>query len=105
MIIRIMLGSVTAVALLCNVAHAQVLDDGANMKILKARAQLLHYNKKELGKQTNDKLKVGDLAGKVECGSVDIGNQSVNSGFGKDIEIIITGDIINTNNHCMDLKK
>jgi len=37
-----------------------------------------------------------------ECGTVDIGNVVNNKGFGgpKQIDVIITGDIINANNDC-----
>lgn len=37
-----------------------------------------------------------------ECGTVDIGNVVNNKGFGgpKQIDVIITGDIINANNKC-----
>ncbi len=38
----------------------------------------------------------------ADCGTVDIGNVVNNAGFGgpREIDVIITGDIINANNKC-----
>lgn len=82
---------------------AQGLDDLANLKILKARARLLHQNKAALEEKIDDEAGFGsDLGGKIECGSIEIGNQAAGTGFSNDISIIITGDIINTDNHCVN---
>ena len=91
-----------AVAVLPQLAFAQLLDDSANVKILKARAQLLHLNEDKFTDDLNEKGQLNNLAGSVDCGSVDIGNQVISSGIGQDISVVITGDIINTGNRCVN---
>lgn len=91
-----------AVTMLPLSAQAQLLEDGANMRILKARAKLLHYNKDTLEDDVNNNGDINDFAGRTGCGSVEVGNQLVTAGLGRDIEVIITGDIINTNNRCVN---
>ena len=89
--------------LLVTDANAQHLDDMANLKILKAKSRLLHENKKAISKKVGNNAGVGsDLVGEVDCGSVAIGNQAAPTGLSQDISIIITGDIINTDNRCIN---
>jgi hypothetical protein len=90
----------------CNQAHAQLLDDKANLKILQARSQLLLVNKDYF----EEKIKQGgapaspkdaqQYLGRLNCGSVEIGNQGVNTGIAKEISVVIVGDVINFGNHC-----
>ena len=79
--------------------YAQLLSDSANLKILKTRSRLLLLNEDSIegGTDLND---LDALRGQVGCGSVDIGNQDITSTLSGDINIIITGDIINTGNRC-----
>jgi len=82
-------------------AFAQLLNDSANLKILKARTQLLFENKESLEEELDTTAGLGgNVGGRVNCGSVDIGNQISTSSVGQNISIIITGDIINTDNNC-----
>ncbi len=86
--------------------NAQLLDDTANVKILKARAQLLHLNEDKITDDLNAQdNRLNNLGGRVDCGSVDIGNQVISSGIGQDISVVITGDIINTGNRCVNTNK
>lgn len=88
---------------LAGTAHAQFLNDTANLKILKARAELLHQNGNNVTKDVRTgNLNSSGLSGQVSCGSVDIANQVTTGGIGQDISVIITGDIINTNNRCIN---
>lgn len=85
---------------------AQLLEDRANVKILKARAKLLHLNEDRMTDRLNAQdQRLNGLQGRVDCGSVDIGNQVISSGIGQDISVVITGDIINTGNRCVNTKK
>lgn len=79
--------------------YAQLLSDSANLKILKTRSRLLLLNQDSIenGTDLND---LDALRGQVGCGTVDIGNQDISSTLSGDINIIITGDIINTGNRC-----
>lgn len=85
------------------VSFAQVLDDGANRKILKLRSTLLEgdttqrYSAGQLNSYSNLEEQIRASA---NCGAVDIGNQDVNSNFSGEINIIIAGDIINSGNNC-----
>ena len=79
--------------------YAQLLSDSANLKILKARSRLLLINKDRI-EGTTDLNDLDALRGQVSCGSVDIGNQDITSTLSGDVNIIITGDIINTGNRC-----
>ncbi|MGB1539702.1 MAG: hypothetical protein ACPG80_01970 [Rickettsiales bacterium] len=81
-------------------AQAQLLADDANIKVLKARAQLLTTNKDSLTDKLNSQGQ--NIGGRVECGSVDIGNDFSSTNIGRDITVVITGDIINTDNRCID---
>lgn len=85
-------------------ASAQLLDDTANVKILKARAKLLHQNEDTITDDLNKSGQLGNV-GRVDCGSVDIGNQVVSNGIGQDISVVITGDIINTGNRCINANR
>lgn len=99
----LMVAGALALTSLANTANAQFLDDKANVKILKARAELLHQNKNNFQKDAlKGNLDSTGLAAKVNCGSIDIANQVTSGGVGQDINVIITGDIINTNNHCIN---
>jgi erythromycin esterase-like protein len=94
-------------AILPNIASAQLLNDSANVKILKARAQLLHQNADAIDDDANERLgdQLNNVGGRVDCGSVDIGNQVISSGIGQDVSVIITGDIINTGNRCSNTNR
>lgn len=82
---------------------AQVLDDRANMKVLKTRAKLATgsstyvYSNGQLDAMSDLK---GQVRSQANCGSVDIANQTVDSSFSGEINIIITGDVVNTGNNC-----
>jgi len=82
---------------------AQVLDDRANLKVLKTRAKLATgsstytYSNGQLDALTDLESQVRSQA---NCGSVDIANQTVDSSFSGQINIIIAGDIVNTGNNC-----
>lgn len=83
--------------------HAQVLDDRANMKVLKTRSKLATgsstyvYSNGQLDAFTDLEDQVRSVA---NCGSVDIANQTVDKTFSGQINIIITGDVVNTGNSC-----
>jgi len=85
---------------------AQLLDDKANLKILNTRSKLLLLNKHyfdELLKQQGAPTSEDDTRqyiGRVGCGSVEIGNQSVNSTISSEISVVIVGDVINFGNRC-----
>ena len=87
-------------------AFAQLLDDRANMKILSMRSRVLLLNRdyfddilkeKNIPTQGED---TGQYLGRVGCGSVEIGNQTVNSTMASEISVIIVGDVINFGNRC-----
>lgn len=85
------------------------LDDRANLKILNARSQMLLMNSsyfddklKQSGAPTTPEQAMDMYRGRVGCGSVDIGNQFVDSkGMGSQISVVIVGDVINVGNSCM----
>ncbi|MFC1673673.1 hypothetical protein ACFL12_05920 [Pseudomonadota bacterium] len=84
-------------------AHAQVLDDGANMKILRARAELARGSQTRVysGGQLKSKAELEkELRGRATCGAVDIGNQSINTEFTGQVTIVISGDVVNSGNNC-----
>ena len=87
------------VLLVSSPLHAQLLSDETNLKILKTRSQLLLLNSETI-KQEAGLNDIDSIVGRVDCGSIDIGNQDINSTLTGDINIIITGDIINTGNRC-----
>ncbi len=94
-----------SVAALSAATSAQVLDDTANMKILKARSRLMHENRANTVDEINRNTgSLNNVGGQVNCGSVDIGNQVTSGGIGQDVSVIITGDIINTNNRCINTR-
>ncbi|HZX31216.1 MAG TPA: hypothetical protein VFF03_07685 [Rhodocyclaceae bacterium] len=107
---RLTYGAALVAAGLCAslpAAHAAGLDDGANMKILAARAQMMRLNSdyfneqiKNAGAPTTKEEALDLYRGRVGCGSVDIGNQVVSSGIGNEISVIILGDVINVGNRC-----
>ena len=78
------------------------LSDAQNAKLAKHKARE-RVSKNEAQKDysigTEDDNETSD---DDECGTVDIGNVVNNKGFGgpKQIDVIITGDIINANNKC-----
>ncbi|MEO1944395.1 MAG: hypothetical protein ABGY11_08830 [Candidatus Thioglobus sp.] len=83
--------------------YAQVLDDKANMKVLKVRAKLLRggtTQKYSAGKLSNYQSIEEQIRAQVNCGSIDIGNQDVDSNFSGEINIIVVGDIVNAGNNC-----
>ncbi|MDV7338441.1 hypothetical protein RYZ26_02450 [Terasakiella sp. A23] len=82
---------------------SQVLDDRANMKILKTRAKLATGSSTYV--YSNGQLDAladleSQIRSQVNCGSVDIANQTVDSSFSGEINIIIAGDVVNTGNNC-----
>ena len=82
---------------------AQVLDDRANMKVLKVRSKLATGSSTYV--YSNGQLDAladleSQIRSQVTCGSVDIANQTVDSSFSGQINVIITGDIVNTGNNC-----
>ena len=82
---------------------AQVLDDSANMKILRVRSKLLEgdaTNKYSAGQLSSYTNLEEEIRAQATCGAIDIGNQDVNSNFAGEINIIIAGDVINTGNNC-----
>lgn len=84
-------------------AEAQVLDDRANLKILKTRAKMATGSSTYVnsGGQLDAVQGLEDkVRSRVDCGAVDIANQHVDSNFSGQINIIISGDIINTGNRC-----
>lgn len=97
------LGAVAAIWLSVPTASAQLLEDSANRKVLKVRSDLLRgdatrkFSGNQLGSYNNLK---GQISGRATCGAVDIGNQHVASSFSGEINVIVTGDIVNTGNNC-----
>lgn len=88
-------------------ATAQVMNDEMNRKVLSAQSETLLLNKdyfNELLKQRQVPMTDAELLqlyeGKKNCGSVSIGNQTVSQTGNSDINIIITGDVINVGNRC-----
>ncbi len=85
------------------VAGELELTDAQNAKLARHRAKerVLKNEKQEnyLPEGTPDN---NSDDGDDDCGSVDIGNVVNNAGFGgpREIDVIITGDIINANNKC-----
>ena len=82
---------------------AQVLDDRANLKVLKTRAKLATGSSTYV--YSNGQLDAladleSQIRSQVNCGSVDIANQTVDSSFSGEINIIIAGDVVNTGNNC-----
>ena len=90
-------------ALLSTDVAAQVMDDRANMKVLKTRAKMATgsstyvYSNGQLDAFTDVESRVRSQA---NCGSVDIANQTVDSSFSGQITIVIAGDVVNTGNNC-----
>lgn len=85
------------------VAHAQVLDDRAHMKIMKTRALLATGSTTEVysGNRLPSREELADdIRSRTDCGAVDIANQAADSSFAGEITVVITGDIINTGNNC-----
>lgn len=84
-------------------ASAQILDDSANRKVMRTRANMLRgdatrrYSNNQLPKTTDMDNRI---RGRANCGAVDIGNQHVDSTFSGEINVIVTGDVINTGNVC-----
>jgi len=81
----------------------QVLDDRANLKIMKTRAKLATGSSTYV--YSNGQLDAladleSQIRSQVNCGSVDIANQTVDSSFSGEINIIIAGDVVNTGNNC-----
>lgn len=87
-------------------AGAQLLDDKTHLKILSNKAMLMQLNQShfdDLLKKQNAPTSQKDVeqyVGRVGCGSVEIGNQSVDSGIAKEISVVIVGDVINFGNRC-----
>lgn len=87
-------------------AGAQLLDDKINLKVLTNRAMLLQLNKNyfdDLLKQQGAPTSPSDAEqyiGRVGCGSVEIGNQYVDTSIAHDISVVIVGDVINVGNRC-----
>lgn len=106
--LRIMLSAFSLLGFVLSAAQAAGLDDKANLKILNARAQMLLMNSsyfddklKQSGAPTTPEQAMDMYRGRVGCGSVDIGNQFVDSkGIGNQISVVIVGDVINVGNTC-----
>jgi hypothetical protein len=84
-------------------AQAQVLDDNANMKILRARAEMARGSETQVysGGQLKSKAELEqEMRGRATCGTVDIGNQSINTDFTGQVTIVIAGDVVNSGNNC-----
>lgn len=88
-----------------NQAHAGELDlsDAQNAKLARHKAKE-RVSKNEAQKDYSvgaEDTGSGEL-NEEECGTVDIGNVVNEKGFGgpKQIDVIVTGDIINANNDC-----
>lgn len=85
-----------------SISNAQFLNDEANMKILKVRAGLLQQNRANTADKVQSSLgDLSNISSRINCGSVDIGNTITTGGIGRDVSVIITGDIINTDNRCI----
>ncbi len=85
-------------------AHAGEIEltDIQNAKLARHRArERVMKNEKQEDYIDDDTPGPSDL-NDGDCGTVDIGNVVNNKGFGgpKEIDVIITGDIINANNDC-----
>lgn len=101
--IFIFLGSLVAIWLVVADASAQLVEDSANRKVLKVRSDLLRGDatRKFSGNQLQGLNSLGgQISGRATCGAVDIGNQHVSSTFSGEINVIVTGDIVNTGNNC-----
>lgn len=90
--------TIAALGLAAGPAAAQALNDNTNLKLLKAKSNLLKMKQDE-------KNKPGAAAGKTGqdfgCGHVDIGNVDRQKGVtGGEVTVVITGDVINTGNKC-----
>ncbi len=79
------------------------LDDAQNAKLsrYKVKERVMKNEKQEdyvKDEEDSDDVTLNDL----QCGSVNIGNVVNPKGFGgpKEIDVIITGDVINANNKC-----
>ena len=85
------------------VAGELELTDAQNAKLARHRAKerVLKNEKQENYLPEGTPSNSSD-DGNDDCGSVDIGNVVNNAGFGgpREIDVIITGDIINANNKC-----
>ncbi len=94
----------TADGILVAPAHAGEIEltDIQNAKLARHRArERVMKNEKQEDYIEDDTPGPSDL-NDGDCGTVDIGNVVNNKGFGgpKEIDVIITGDIINANNDC-----
>lgn len=93
------------VLLVAHSAGAVEMDDSINVKVLRVRAMAMRMNSANLAEDlptTNEELLLASLKGTTSCGGVEIGNQYVNTSFGGDLEVIITGDVINAGNTCRE---
>ena len=101
-------GTIISVCLLSssiNLSSAGNLDmtDEQNVKLARNKAMLRSLKHKDssdyIGASIEERIRRG--FDKMGCGSVDIGNV-LDHGIGgpREIDIIITGDIINANNRC-----
>jgi len=95
---------VTSPALVVESVHAGEIEltDMQNAKLSRHKAK-----ERVSRNEANKGYEIGDnddssSAEEEDCGTVDIGNVVNNKGFGgpKQIDVIITGDIINANNDC-----
>jgi len=103
--ILLSLCALTAVWLVASDGFAEILSDSANRKVLRVRSELLvgDTTRKFSGNQLQDLDSLGgQISGRASCGAIDIGNQQVSSSFSGEINVIVTGDIINTGNNCSD---
>ncbi|MGI9316107.1 MAG: hypothetical protein ACR2QW_02145 [bacterium] len=104
--------AIVAVALIVTAGEIQMiapaeageleLTDIQNAKLARHRArERVMKNEKQEDYLEDDTPGPSDLDN-GDCGTIDIGNVVNNKGFGgpKEIDVIITGDIINANNDC-----
>lgn len=85
------------------VAGELELTDAQNAKLARHRAkERVLKNEKQESYLPEGTPSNNNDDGDDDCGSVDIGNVVNNAGFGgpREIDVIITGDIINANNKC-----
>jgi hypothetical protein len=86
-------------------ASQGLLDDRANMKVLKVRSQMLLLTEDSLTNENPNAQFTGSdglIQQQIQtgCGTLAIGNQATENTLSGDINVIIAGDVINTGNKC-----
>lgn len=100
LLLILMAGGILCTGFPLSIAHAQLLDDKANMKVLRAKSNMLRINPRTLEKHTPHNALEASPQNVTACGAVDIGNQYTDSNRTGDISVVIVGDIVNTGNVC-----